>query len=1135
MESELQAQAYGSAQSQLQQMEVHYTKKVKLLNLQIMRTVTQLNRDQKREVEEYLRRTLTRELGASTVQKLIDKIAEAANGGSNMDELLAPIEFQMPSGGHHLQNSPSGEQGTSSHTRTRREGSARTREYEQQRRGTTSSTSTRKPTRDKTSPSTRDGKTGTSRPARDQGASPHSHQDTLTLDPSGNKRAPLWFQLEEHAALSFPSLVRRQKARREQAGKLNHTLLHGDTREIPLISEHMSRPQTAQILKEVVQEKNLEVPSTLEPSHPRGDTKNGIRLVQGRSDPLSNFYPCPVDYQGFRFRTREHAIQYTKLHTCGMRDNKIDWYFTSDKGLQTLKHITRRNNLDLRDPGHFKSAVDAVLHKERRPTNEWYETRLLTARDVMLSAAFTSGSLRTALLDSNVDFFVHDTRDPYWGGEANMHGHLLNHVRRILTSVISHLPHYGSIDVFGPHTDILPAKIRRALHASHHANNTGINRSPRQEDPHYTPADFQPPTHNLNRRMLSRHAPPPALGSTRPWFSLTQEQYQAAKRAHELDPWQYPKPRRSEFSSDFTLRDEYRASDEEEEMEWREPPRRKQGRDNSSTESSSIQSDLSSPNRFDALPVQEPVEDWESSTTAYPSSGSTSERTSDSTDSPPESPPQQGRERPAQPTKASSSTQTSPRKTRDQGLKKPEEEPLPQRNKRKTPSDTSTPTEGVMVLKGAEKPSKRPAPSEGVVVLKGPRNTDRAPKAGQAQTTTKPTTPPSASTLQGAETPTRPHQQPRPANIPTTNPAPEEGVVVLKGPKETPKRPRNKESSGDSPPAKRPAESETSTTVKMETEEATKQITTIPESPPPYTVDTPPSSTGITTIPETDPSEEEGGNGEAAQASPPGSPILMSTPEPQVHEDTPPTGTGAHVGSLISQYEGKTQQADPATRYRLPRVSVKLTRTPKTAEPTINIPQGGKPIQRYKRAYAYAGTVNTQVQTLIISDLSLKDVKKVPEGCQLVIIEELTPESLNARVTQIHKDFGPTHHVKQVIINVGYQTTRNIKTAEALRVGDNRPAMTEALTTLRKHYPKAFITTLASQAPPSWCPPSITTKFNAEVLKPATVDSKTNYRQRVELQLLKNQDGILYSKDPAKAIASILATGGYTVDPQSKN
>ena len=59
------------------------------------------------------------------------------------------------------------------------------------------------------------------------------------------------------------------------------------------------------------------------PHHPRY-WREGIRVVKGKEDPLSNFYPCVVNYKQENYASLEHAYQATKLKYLGAPQEIIE-------------------------------------------------------------------------------------------------------------------------------------------------------------------------------------------------------------------------------------------------------------------------------------------------------------------------------------------------------------------------------------------------------------------------------------------------------------------------------------------------------------------------------------------------------------------------------------------------------------------------------------------------------------------------------------------------------------------------------------------------------------------------------------------------------------------------------------------
>ena len=140
-------------------------------------------------------------------------------------------------------------------------------------------------------------------------------------------------------------------------------------------------------------------------------------------------------------------------------------YLTIKEKWNTIVERSGRPNLNQKSPAHFKVIADTILTLERKNRDIWDTVKLKVTLDINLSAVFTNKNLRDLILDSQIDFFLHQTlgTENFWAGKSNYHGHLLNHICCILVSVASHAEHLGQIEVFGPYDSYLPVKIRKLL------------------------------------------------------------------------------------------------------------------------------------------------------------------------------------------------------------------------------------------------------------------------------------------------------------------------------------------------------------------------------------------------------------------------------------------------------------------------------------------------------------------------------------------------------------------------------------------------------------------------------------------------------------------------------------------------
>lgn len=133
-----------------------------------------------------------------------------------------------------------------------------------------------------------------------------------------------------------------------------------------------------------------------------------IQGFRGEYDFLSNFYRSPIEYEGIKYSTVEHAYQASKSPLPAMR-----------------AEITK-----LKKPGSAKAWGRALVHKRE----DWEEVKVQVMLD-LLRLKFQNPILRDRLLVTG-DAFIEETNwwgDTFWGvcrGEGkNILGKLLMQVR----------------------------------------------------------------------------------------------------------------------------------------------------------------------------------------------------------------------------------------------------------------------------------------------------------------------------------------------------------------------------------------------------------------------------------------------------------------------------------------------------------------------------------------------------------------------------------------------------------------------------------------------------------------------------------------------------------------------------------
>ena len=133
-----------------------------------------------------------------------------------------------------------------------------------------------------------------------------------------------------------------------------------------------------------------------------------IRLFRGENAFLSNFYECPVIYDGLEFGSAEAAFQAAKCECMGER----------------MKFISL-------DPNQAKR-----LGRHVRLRSGWDEVKLMVMRDIM-EAKFRNPELKRKLLATGDATLIEGNYwgDSYWGITKGGTGEGENHLGRILMPV----------------------------------------------------------------------------------------------------------------------------------------------------------------------------------------------------------------------------------------------------------------------------------------------------------------------------------------------------------------------------------------------------------------------------------------------------------------------------------------------------------------------------------------------------------------------------------------------------------------------------------------------------------------------------------------------------------------------------
>lgn len=120
------------------------------------------------------------------------------------------------------------------------------------------------------------------------------------------------------------------------------------------------------------------------------------RNVQGAGDPLSNFYPCSLNFRGDSFRSAEHAYQFTKARFVGREDVAMEVWNTSHAN--GAKSVTKKLN----------NQNDPLFRK-------WEMVKRDQMREILWAKVRQCDLFRSELLKTQTCKLTHNLPDRFWG------------------------------------------------------------------------------------------------------------------------------------------------------------------------------------------------------------------------------------------------------------------------------------------------------------------------------------------------------------------------------------------------------------------------------------------------------------------------------------------------------------------------------------------------------------------------------------------------------------------------------------------------------------------------------------------------------------------------------------------------
>ncbi len=138
------------------------------------------------------------------------------------------------------------------------------------------------------------------------------------------------------------------------------------------------------------------LPSSPSSTNPSPSSPLTPRNVQGAGDPLSNFYPCSLNFRGDSFRSAEHAYQFTKARFVGREDVAMEiWHTSHAAGAKSVsKKISNQN--------------DPLFRK-------WEMVKRDQMREILWAKARQCDLFRSELLKTQKCRLTHNLPDRFWG------------------------------------------------------------------------------------------------------------------------------------------------------------------------------------------------------------------------------------------------------------------------------------------------------------------------------------------------------------------------------------------------------------------------------------------------------------------------------------------------------------------------------------------------------------------------------------------------------------------------------------------------------------------------------------------------------------------------------------------------
>ena len=234
--------------------------------------------------------------------------------------------------------------------------------------------------------------------------------------------------------------------------------------------------------------------STLDPTHQASSTRVSqmpapIRIIQGHRDPLSNFFPCTINFNGNRFRSAEHAYQYSKA---------------TFLGASSMLTLAIRNAPYVKDAKTMGTQVTQMFQHNHRKMSSWNSQKRSLMGQILLAKARQVDLFKQELLKTEDMELRHNVPDSFWGSSYTDHRTGTAYQgKNVLVGLLQRVRHIMQIDVKWSlnnapqgtlQTDPLPSTSSTPSNPSTHSTNPTPSPNPTPSLPSSNPTPANSPT-----------------------------------------------------------------------------------------------------------------------------------------------------------------------------------------------------------------------------------------------------------------------------------------------------------------------------------------------------------------------------------------------------------------------------------------------------------------------------------------------------------------------------------------------------------------------------------------------------------------------------------------------------------------